>query len=460
MPPLIRRRSFLERIKSYLNPLDFLLWLSEEIDSSDWEQWEKEWALPVGVALNVLFLVARANTSSISRIDDDIFSEQSSKGLLAWLASFIVHLLALLSASNALYTFGRTRPYRLFEVPIDDTPSTPSARRVQVNSSPLASSPLRFLTSAFTIGSAETRSHPDAERDVWQVSVWDPHPLAIRLFCLFSPGHVLVYWLFLPTASTDPRPSMTIITTLFLAALLTFQMSALSASYSQQSKDSALVQKEVLNEYDTKYVRPRTQILMRNVSTQFCEADSYVPHKDEKFNKVETYAPAIMQHGFRVSPNPNYICHLEADYLQKRSQLTPRHSITTPRVTSTGSVHASDSVQPSAYSADVSSPRLSQGGPIRQLQFRSNPTATGDGGNLGVYSHAQSPLRKSASSHFERRHGVIHRDADTLQSPRRFPSSPLKRSSLVNDTGRASDVHVLNRSANVARGIRRESDRF
>lgn len=90
MPPLIRRRPLLERIKAYLNPLDFLLWLSEELDSSDWEQWEKEWALPVGIALNVLFLVARANSQKSSRAHDDVFGDEGGVSYVAWLVCTIL----------------------------------------------------------------------------------------------------------------------------------------------------------------------------------------------------------------------------------------------------------------------------------------------------------------------------------------------------------------------------------
>lgn len=86
MPRLIRRRPLAERIQAYLNPLDFLLWLSEELDSSDWDQWQKEWATPIGAALNVVFLIARANSGSGSRTrGDDVFGEdESHTGWLAW----------------------------------------------------------------------------------------------------------------------------------------------------------------------------------------------------------------------------------------------------------------------------------------------------------------------------------------------------------------------------------------
>ena len=86
MPRLIRRRPLAERIKSYLNPWDFLLWLSEEIDTNDWDHLERNWALPVGVALNLVFLIARANSKSSGRqVVDDVFGEEAGVPWLNWL---------------------------------------------------------------------------------------------------------------------------------------------------------------------------------------------------------------------------------------------------------------------------------------------------------------------------------------------------------------------------------------
>ena len=87
-PRLIRRRPLVERIKAYLNPLDFLLWLSEEIDSNDWEQWNKEWANPIGIILNIVFLIARANTAySTSGGRDDVFGNDTT--YTPWMTWFV-----------------------------------------------------------------------------------------------------------------------------------------------------------------------------------------------------------------------------------------------------------------------------------------------------------------------------------------------------------------------------------
>jgi hypothetical protein len=88
MPRLVRRQPLLERIKSYLNPLDFLLSLSEEFDSHDWDQWAKDWAVPLGVGLNLIFLIARANIrGNGGRIQDDVFGDHVGTSWLSWFVS-------------------------------------------------------------------------------------------------------------------------------------------------------------------------------------------------------------------------------------------------------------------------------------------------------------------------------------------------------------------------------------
>src|ERR1700761_9230263 len=226
----------------------------------------------------------------------------------------MVHFLTLVCVLNAVYTFWRKKHYRLFENSVDDVPSTPSAKRVRVDSSPVSSSPLQFFSNIIGTESAQSRAHPDPTRDVWEVAVWDPLPVALRLFCYFSPGHVLVYWLFLPTLPFDPRPSITIATAMCVALLLSVQLTLLQSSYSTQVKDSAFISKEVLHEYDTKYIRPRTQPLYRDVGTQFSEQASYSAAREGQYNEVETYTPmVVINRGFNPKPNPNYSQYTDPD---------------------------------------------------------------------------------------------------------------------------------------------------
>ena len=329
-------------------------------------------------------------------------------------ATFIVHLLSLMSFVNAIYTFYRKRHYRLFEAPVDAPPSTPSARRVRVDSSPVSSSPLRFLSGVMGSNSAQARAHPNSKTDVWEISVWDPTPLCLKLFCLFSPGHVLMYWFFLPTLPEDPRPSTTVVTALSLAILLSVQLLLLQQSFSQQSKDSSLIHKEVFNEYDIKYVHPHTHPLMRDVGTQVSSSGGKLGRSPARSDGVDTYMPVtIVNKGFQTNPNPNYLGHVDPDAYKAQE---------TPNRAPSRNPAASSAQTPSFYTPlptrDFPSP-LQQRTAFRKPQPQQRASVgpgTGDGGSLGVYSHAHSPLKKAASQNFAAQRGGQRRQEKTRLS--------------------------------------------
>ena len=454
---LIRRRRLSQRIKAYLNPLDFLLWLSEELNTSDSDQWQKAWATPIGIALNFVFLIARASYGPSKRRGDDVFGDDIQyTGWLSWLvrnfisfqrldanlsqAAFLTHFLTLLSLTNAAYTFWRKRHYRLFENALNAPPSTPSAHRVRVDSSPISSSPLRFLSTILAREAADSRAHPDTARDVWELAVWDPTPLSLKMFCYLSPGHVLVYWLFLPTALEDSRPSVTILTTMVLTALLSVQLIIFQCFFSQQSKDTSVIHKEVLNEYDIKYVHPRTRPIMRDVGTQISSPESFrddLLRQNEDSESVDTYNPVvIVNRGFHTRPNPNYVRRADLEGLSQRA--TPSRS----SATSMAPLY-----QTPAQQQDTSSP-LRPSTALWQSQFVG--VRNGDGGSLGVYSHAQSPLRKAASTNFV----DTQRQFERSPSPVKSESSPLKRSSAAGGPNGLRWSHLQGPSS------RRESGRF
>lgn len=87
MPRLVRRKPTLQRIKDYFNPGDFLLWLSEEFETRDWDS--KQFGTPLALGLHVVLLIARANTgSSVGRGGDDVFGDDySGTGWLSYLVS-------------------------------------------------------------------------------------------------------------------------------------------------------------------------------------------------------------------------------------------------------------------------------------------------------------------------------------------------------------------------------------
>lgn len=115
MPRLVRRAPLSERIKAYLDPYDFLLWLSEELNDDTYDEWFKDWATSVGVGLNIVFILARgASKPGASRGGDDVFGdadERSGRGWFSWLVRMTEYSNTLV---NADLTVSLYRPPSLY----------------------------------------------------------------------------------------------------------------------------------------------------------------------------------------------------------------------------------------------------------------------------------------------------------------------------------------------------------
>ena len=83
MPRLVRRTPWTERLLNSLNPLDFLLWLSEEIETREWDP--KTLGLQLGLGMNIIFFLARANSGATDTVDD-VFGEGS---VVSWVIHFV-----------------------------------------------------------------------------------------------------------------------------------------------------------------------------------------------------------------------------------------------------------------------------------------------------------------------------------------------------------------------------------
>ncbi|KAK8127573.1 hypothetical protein PG984_008681 [Apiospora sp. TS-2023a] len=400
MPParLVRKRPLMERVKASLNVMDFLLWLSEEIETRDWNS--NVVGTQLGLAFNFAFLIARANSGRKSAADD-VFSDETDSGWVVFLVATIVWFLVGFSALNAFYTMNRTRKYRLFEADVEKEQNTPSAHRVRVQSSPASSSPLRLFANMVSSESAESRAHPDRSQDVWEIAVWDPLPICLRMFSLFSPGHVLVYWIFLPLETLDSRPSVTVVKCLFLQIILSGQMWMLQSRFSQQNKDTSIIQKEVLHEYDTKFVHPRLYPTVRDASTQLSQDD--IGNEQEA---VEVGTPStVLRRGFRTNPNPNYAMHVNPDGdtpARPNTRSISGQGLFTPRP----GPRQSDSPFASSVSSRPSAMRRTPGFPTQMNPTPSQAVSTstttqtqtqGNGGYLGINTHHGSPLKKAPS---------------------------------------------------------------
>lgn len=208
----------------------------------------------------------------------------------------------------------------------------------------------------------------------------------------------------------------------------------LKTSFSQQAKDSALVHGEVMNEYDTKFVRPTLNRPVRDVGIQTRE--STMTPRGTKTREVDVYTPTtIVNRGFRTNPNPNYARQYDPNNLstpeeepRRHSNYDPTRSVTTPSLQTPMNDYVNGSTQstfsrPSTSGADFSSPLKPH-----HERLRDRSPVKGDGGSMGVYNHAASPLRKAASSaHLRPGQGVGQLD--------RQGGTPLKRTSTPGGGG-------------------------
>ncbi|CRK33576.1 hypothetical protein BN1708_006073 [Verticillium longisporum] len=426
------RKPWAERVKAMLNPMDFLLWVSEELETRDWDS--KALGTKLGLAFNFIFLIARANCAA-SEAHDDVFSDGVSSRLTNYMIRPLSWILVLLSGANAFYTMTRSRHYRLFEVNVEQAPQTPSAHRVKVQSSPVASSPLRFLSNLIVPETAESRAHPDKTRDVWELAVWDPLPVSLQLFSLFSPGHVLVYMLFLPLENLDPRPSVTVFNCLALQVILSVQMLFLQSRFSQQIKDTAIIHKEVLHEYDTKFVHPRLHPLVRDVGTQasFEEEDE----EDGEGDFVELGTPTtVIKKEFQTHPNPNYMRHVDPEHTPARPHRNVQHSAVASRLfTPSSQARRSGSFTPIPSTRSPSRQSLPAGVSAAATPSASTTTGTQYGGNLGVFSHAKSPLKKASSLY------DLSTDYASPRNSREMAALEQRRASPVKDNRRLTTAN-------------------
>ncbi|KAK3324178.1 hypothetical protein B0T19DRAFT_224085 [Cercophora scortea] len=470
MPPrpqrLVRQRSLREKISSLLNPGDLWLYLSEEIQTLDWDS--PNFGTRFGLVANFLFLLARANTGARKDVDD-VFSDVEASGFFSFVVNFLVWTLVPISLLNAFYAMTRTRQYRLFEASVENGgPSTPSAHRVRVDSTPTGSTPLRVIQNLLASESAESRAHPDRTRDVWEMAVWDPYPATLRMFCLFSPGHILVYMLFLPLTSLDPAPSVTVFKCLVIQALLSTQLLLLQGKFTQQAKDTAIVQREVMHEYDVKFVHPRVHPECRDVAIQ-------VGGRTEDELLVGTPS-TVTRRGFQTHPNPNYIKLVDPDAVVPHTRSTRSPGIFTP------------SARPSTPEANKTTPATNRPSGLRQslpmtssgfinlappstttasagTSMDTNTSGPGYGGSMGVYSHLHSPLKKAPSmgsinSSFSPRNSreMAAMEQRAMADRMVRQSSPLKESRRAT-TSEAEFLHSPSTLAN-ARANRWTQERF
>ncbi|POS84040.1 hypothetical protein EPUL_002838, partial [Erysiphe pulchra] len=187
----------------------------------------------VALMSHILYLLARANLKSSKEPQNDIFAVKPAKSKL-----------------------------------FNHTVITLSAQQVKINSLPLSSWRPSNVLNLFKKLSTETRTDQGSLHGTCEIAVWDPILLCLRIFCLFSPGHVLIYWLFYPRNAPDTQPGLDMMKVIFLQILISVQLCLLETHYTQRAKDLSIISRNVMNEYNVKFVYPRLNPIVRDSGTQ------------------------------------------------------------------------------------------------------------------------------------------------------------------------------------------------
>jgi hypothetical protein len=143
-----------------------------------------------------------------------------------------------------------------------------------------------------------------------------------------------------------------------------------------------------MHEYDTKFVHPRLHPVVRDVGTQFSEDDA-LPKNLRKF--VQTGTPTTqIQRTFQTHSNP----YTRATEPSHERESTPTN-VLRPQVFTPPTSRRSEMSTPSGIQKSASVRKsLPAGYTTAGTSTGSNPNF---GGNMGVHSHRNSPLKKATS---------------------------------------------------------------
>jgi hypothetical protein len=198
--------------------------------------------------------------------------------------------------------------------------------------------------------------------------------------------------IFLPLAPLDPRPSVTVLNTLLLQVLVSAQLLFFCSRFAQQAKDKAVIQEQVMREYDTKFVHPRLHPTIRDIGTQFSMDQ---PNDYKEF--VQTGTPTVqIRHGFQTHSNP-YTGSNDAP--EDRSVTPTSNNVLKPRMfTPPTATRRSEAFRPATNQRSVV-PRQSLPSGYTSTGTSSGVQGINFGGNMGIHSHNKSPLKKATSLH-------------------------------------------------------------
>ncbi|KAJ1942433.1 hypothetical protein FBU59_003200 [Linderina macrospora] len=311
-----QRLGLWERLKE--GPRDWLLHLAEDYEIIDWDKVSEATSWPCAIAFNCVYILVssiRQYTGYIPEHDEVIYpvrqrgsgirhsskdywddTPAASESDRAWYGILIALQLVLfgISVANAWRLFTTRRTYQLLMKDLRAKNLTSSCRRMTMGTerpewaSRLWGRPLWFIWKKI-MGIDDT-----VFGEIWEMSMWTPTTFSRNMFCWASPLQLLVLtfldwsnWYYI----------------LPLAGGIAAQGTYLVMAYVTLVKDKEIVNGEVHDEYNAKFVYPHL----------------FAPKRDAATSTLEDY---VLEREHRISMQPQYYVDYDVPYRRHTSAET------------------------------------------------------------------------------------------------------------------------------------------
>lgn len=433
---LIRKQPLFDKIRSY--PFDLLLSINEARLSIEWDDYIPQ-TLAIGTALDALFMILcklRHHTkvvnnrrqNSVFRTDIQTYKKVVSRAIygsdgntypisqpkvttshLSWIltASIVILFLAsVFNAANVLWL--PTRNYTLLNTSTDYAkPKGSNVVKQNVSLNPEKGLFGRILSyfGERSYYESESDSEMDTtyevgpvEKDVWVLKVWDPSPFQLYLLATFSPVVLSIIWL----TSTD-----VVFWKILLGASLHNGISFwLTAKFLLLITDKQIIYQETFNEYNRKYVIPKTSVLKKNAVVD------------------ATYGPTASS---RMTVHDDIAGHLQNDYTFVTHDINGRRikSVRADKIASRVASRATSPTKETLRYGDILPPSRSRFGSIAELRERLSYIDDTDSTHLGWITLSTPFLPRTSNESFLRHNDTFSR-RDGFLRPSSRPVSPSK----------------------------------
>lgn len=292
----VRKIPLTERIKSY--PLDFWLWINEGVMAIDWDEYISVSVILGNVLSGTFVMIAKLylyttitdKSSSIFQTDYYQYDQIKQKGLKRSMGStatrkslnplvigMIQLFLVLLFMSSFINMIIIITSYKTYSLMNSERPNSPSVKEKLLTES--SNNVWDHITSLFTFKKTDESFLEDSTADssgieidllnnklVYELIVWNPSKFQLILSSSFNALTLAIAWMI-----TD----LSVWKILLVVFVINLQLYYVVDKFWVLIKDKQILYQEMFQEYNTKFVKPKTDVLKRDVGIDASKFSRY-----------------------------------------------------------------------------------------------------------------------------------------------------------------------------------------